>query len=186
MKSWYAICGLTLTLFCLNVQAAPVHETARLTQDFVNGGWVDELYEGPGDFSVAPLAREEFRTIPQAQTISLHFGDPNRDLFAELITKREAAPIQFFYDWVGYLFGLRTWGHWRRSELICALGSRTAVYPGTPRATHVLYPARPRLHGAHPVQMAQTPLAFRQVFDKELRVKPHLEPVEPPVEMRTG
>lgn len=109
MKSWYAICGLTLTLFCPNVQAAPVHETARLTQDFVNGGWVDELYEGPGDFSVAPLAREEFRTIPQAQTISLHFGDPNRDLFAELITKREAAPIQFFYDWVGYLFGLRTW-----------------------------------------------------------------------------
>lgn len=110
MTSWpCAIGGLLAVLFCLNVQAAPVHETARLSRDFINHGWIGELYQPESELTVAPLAYEEFQNIPRGRSVSLQFVALERDLVDVMINKRDGVSAQFSNEWIGYLFNLRAW-----------------------------------------------------------------------------
>ncbi len=110
MRSWsYAICCLLLSAFWTAAKAAPVHETERLAQSFVNQGWIAELYQTTTEASVAYLAHEQFRSFPRGKTISLEFGNAGNNRLDLLFRDQETGVAWFQYGWINQLFGQHSW-----------------------------------------------------------------------------
>ncbi|MAL78644.1 MAG: hypothetical protein CMN55_05950 [Sneathiella sp.] len=100
---------MLLTAFWTAAKAAPVHETERLAQNFVNQGWITELYQTTAETSVAYLAHEQFRSFPQGKTIPLDFGNAGKDRLDLPFRDQGTGIARFQYGWISQLFGQHSW-----------------------------------------------------------------------------